>query len=113
MNFVFDEKISTPLCEIMGRNKSNKGHANINMSWHNYTPFYYANFKNMKYQPLRIFELGLGKTNTVIPSSHGGWDTVGVVGGWHACTLCTESSALVQHRANFGGDAQTLKLSFG
>ena len=30
MNFVFDEKKSTPLCEIMGRNKSDKGSININ-----------------------------------------------------------------------------------
>ena len=41
MNYIFDEKIPTPLCEIMGRNKSDKGSLNIHESWHNYTTFYY------------------------------------------------------------------------
>jgi len=82
----------TPLCEIMGQNKSNKGHSNIFMSWHNYTPFYHENllkrYKQTDY--LRIFELGLGTKNTIIPGEQtikiSGWDTDGKVGaslyGW-------------------------------
>jgi hypothetical protein len=81
ISYGHEKYVATELCEIMGRNKSNKGHANLGMSWHNYTPFYYANFKNMRMERLRVFELGLGKTNTIIPSNDGGWDTVGVVGG--------------------------------
>lgn len=71
MNYIFDEKQNTPLCEIMGRNKSDKGHINITQSWHNYTTFYYSIFKNIKYEQLRIFELGLGTNNTSIDSNMG------------------------------------------
>lgn len=56
----FDEKIPTPLCEIMGRHGSDKGHMEITRTWHNYTTFYYQLFKDMKDQPIRLFELGLG-----------------------------------------------------
>ena len=45
MSYLFNEKESTPLCEIMGRNKSDKGDVNITKSWHNYTTFYYSIFK--------------------------------------------------------------------
>jgi hypothetical protein len=71
MNYIFDEKQATPLCEIMGRNRSDKGHQNITASWHNYTTFYYSIFKNLQYNPLRIFELGLGTNNTNLPSNMG------------------------------------------
>lgn len=71
MQFLFDEKTSTPLCEIMGRNKSDKGSINISSSWHNYTPFYYSIFKSICEKPLRVFELGLGTNNTSIPSNMG------------------------------------------
>jgi hypothetical protein len=71
MNYIFDEKIYTPLCEIMGRNKSDKGNININNSWHNYTTFYYSIFKNIQNEKLRIFELGLGTNNINIPSNMG------------------------------------------
>jgi SAM-dependent methyltransferase len=71
MNFVFDEKISTPLCEIMGRNKSDKGSIDITNSWHNYTTFYYLIFKDICKKSLRIFELGLGTNNESIPSNMG------------------------------------------
>jgi hypothetical protein len=63
MNFIFDEKKSTPLCEIIGRNKSDKGHLNITNNLHNYTTFYYSIFKNIQKEKLRIFELGLGTNN--------------------------------------------------
>jgi SAM-dependent methyltransferase len=71
MNYVFDEKQSTPLCEIMGRNKSDKGSINITSSWHNYTTFYYSIFKDIREKSLRIFELGLGTNNVNVPSNMG------------------------------------------
>jgi hypothetical protein len=71
MNYIFDEKTYTPLCEIMGRNKSDKGNININNAWHNYTTFYYSIFKNLQNEKLRIFELGLGTNNINIPSNMG------------------------------------------
>ena len=71
MNFSFDEKKSTPLCEIMGRHKSDKGNINITSSWHNYTTFYYSIFKDLREKKLRIFELGLGTNNVNVPSNMG------------------------------------------
>jgi hypothetical protein len=71
MNFLFDEKQSTPLCEIMGRNRSDKGNINITQSWHNYTTFYYSLFHNICNEHLRIFELGLGTNNLNVPSNMG------------------------------------------
>ena len=84
MIFNFDETQSTPLCEIMGRNQSDKGHQNITECWHNFTTFYYSIFKELRENKLRIFELGLGTNNTNLPSNMGkngrpgaslyGWD---------------------------------------
>lgn len=71
MNFFFDEKQYTPLCEIMGRNQSDKGNIDIINSWHNYTTFYYSIFKNLCNNKLRVFELGLGTNNINIPSNMG------------------------------------------
>ena len=71
MNYIFNEKESTQLCEIMGRNRSDKGNLNITNCWHNYTTFYYSIFKDMKDKPLRIFELGLGTNNVNIPHNMG------------------------------------------
>ena len=71
MNYIFNEKLVTPLCEIMGRNKSDKGSTNITTSWHNYTTFYYSIFKNIRNEKLRIFELGLGTNNVNLPSNMG------------------------------------------
>ena len=71
MTYVFDEKQSTPLCEIMGRNRSDKGSLNIQDSWHNYTTFYYSIFKELREKQLRVFELGLGTNNVNIPSNMG------------------------------------------
>jgi len=83
MNFIFDEKQSTPLCEIMGRNKSDKGHINMNDSWHNYTTFYYSIFKYLRDKKLRIFELGLGTNNVNLPSNMGEGGTPGAsLYGW-------------------------------
>ena len=71
MKYLFNEKQSTPLCEIMGSCGSDKGSVNIVNSWHNYTTFYYSIFKDIKEKQLRIFELGLGTNNTNIPSNMG------------------------------------------
>lgn len=64
-------QISTELCEIMGRNKSDKGHKNISTSWHNYTMYYFTIFNEYKNSPLRIFELGLGTNNVSLKSNMG------------------------------------------
>jgi hypothetical protein len=71
MTYIFDEKTSTPLCEIMGRNRSDKGSIHINTSWHNYTTFYFSIFKDLSKMNLRIFELGLGTNNINLPSNMG------------------------------------------
>jgi len=71
MNYLFDEKKSTLLCEIMGRYGSDKGSINIEYSHHNYTTFYYSIFKNLRENQLRVFELGLGTNNTNISSNMG------------------------------------------
>jgi len=55
----------------MGEQGSDKGHANITASRHNYTTFYYHLFKDMRYKPLRVFELGLGTNNLDVPSNMG------------------------------------------
>ena len=67
MNFCFDENQSTLLCEIMRKNKSDKG----TIYKHNFTTFYYEIFHKMRHHPLRIFELGLGTNNIHLPSSMG------------------------------------------
>jgi hypothetical protein len=71
MNLTFDETTATPLCSIMGNNKSDKGHSDIQSSWHNYTTVYYSLFKDLQDRPLRVFELGLGTNNPSIPSNMG------------------------------------------
>jgi SAM-dependent methyltransferase len=71
MNFHFDEKTPTRLCEIMGRNKSDKGSKNITESWHNYTTFYFSIFDKICEKKLRVFELGLGTNNVKVPSNMG------------------------------------------
>jgi len=71
LQVLFDETTATPLCEIMGRNQSDKGHTMINRSWHNYTTVYYSLFKPLKEKPLRVFELGLGTNNTDVLSNMG------------------------------------------
>lgn len=71
MNFVFDENQTTPLCEIMGRNRSDKGHVRNNYCRHNYTTFYHSIFKDLVGKKLRIFEMGIGTNNVHIPSNMG------------------------------------------
>jgi SAM-dependent methyltransferase len=69
--FSLDNPQSTPLCEIMGRHQSDKGHENIQKSGHNYTLLYYSIFKELRDKKLRIFELGLGTNNESLPSNMG------------------------------------------
>ena len=71
MTYTFDSTQPTILCEIMGRNRSDKGSSDITSSWHNYTTFYYSIFKSMQFDKLRVFELGLGTNNVNIPSNMG------------------------------------------
>lgn len=71
MNYIFNENEVTPLCEIMTRNRSDKGYINIKDAWHNYTTFYYSIFKNIQDKELRIFELGIGTNNPNLPSTMG------------------------------------------
>ena len=71
MNYTFDETSFTPLCEIMGRNRSDKGHINITACWHNYTTCYYKLFESLYDKKLRVFELGLGTNNINVPSNMG------------------------------------------
>jgi hypothetical protein len=56
----YNADISTPLCEIMAKNKSDKGNPNIEKAWHNYTILYYDMFKDLKDKNIRIFEIGIG-----------------------------------------------------
>jgi SAM-dependent methyltransferase len=68
MNFEnLDEFKMTELCEIMNKFKSDKGLKNLNNNEyinHNYTTVYYYLFNNLRYEKIRIFELGLGTNNT-------------------------------------------------
>jgi len=82
-DFEFDINIATPLCEIMGRNNSDKGNINIKNSWHNYTPIYYTLFNDLRDKELRIFELGLGTNKKNLPSNMGKNGTPGAsLYGW-------------------------------
>jgi len=69
--FFFDETKPTVLCEIMGKNKSDKGNKHITYSKHNYTTFYYSIFNKFKKEKIKVFELGLGTNNITIPSNMG------------------------------------------
>jgi len=69
LNLNFNE--TTPLCEIMTRNRSDKGNSNLQWAWHHYTIFYYELWKNIKDKSLRVFELGMGTTDPNIDSNMG------------------------------------------
>ena len=70
-NLQVDVNIPTELCEIMGRNKSDKGNINIMESHHNYTTLYFDLFKNLRQKPLKVFELGIGTNDENLPSNMG------------------------------------------
>ena len=53
---VFDQFTVTELCEIMERNKSDKGSTNIKDCHHNYTTLYHSLFTNIKDNELNIFD---------------------------------------------------------
>ena len=83
MNYSFCPSESTRLCEIMGRNESDKGHENILASRHNYTTFYYSIFNELSEKPLRLFELGLGTNNVNLASNMGPYGRPGAsLYGW-------------------------------
>ena len=67
----FDETKVTPLCEIMGKHGSDKGSKDITKSWHNYTTLYYSLLKDKQQTVKRVFELGIGTTDTSIPNNMG------------------------------------------
>jgi len=76
MNEIFIDLNSTSiLCEIMGRNGSDKSdkHNIVEFSFpkHNYTLVYHELFKNFRFEKLRIFELGLGTNNEYVVSNMG------------------------------------------
>jgi len=71
MDILINTTIPTRLCEIMGRNKSDKGNLDITKCWHNYTLLYYSIFKDICDKKLKVFELGIGTTNTDIPCNMG------------------------------------------
>jgi hypothetical protein len=66
-----DTKIPTPLCEIMGRHGSDKGHQDLTSCRHNYTTIYHRLFELRRQQLLRVFELGLGTTNPAFKANMG------------------------------------------
>lgn len=70
--YIFDVNMSNELCEIMDRNGSDKGKIDLHSSWHNYTKFYNSIFDDLKYETIRLFELGLGTHNRNIPSNMAG-----------------------------------------
>jgi predicted transposase YbfD/YdcC len=81
--YSFDETIPTELCEIMGRNKSDKGHIDIMSCKHNFTTFYHSIFNNIKNNNINIFELGLGTFYSDISSNMGPNGTPGAsLYGW-------------------------------
>jgi hypothetical protein len=76
----------TPICRVMSKYGSDKGHA-----WHNYTTIYFVLFEALRNRPLRFFELGLGTNNSSLPSNMGAKGMPGAsLRGWrdffpHAC----------------------------
>jgi hypothetical protein len=71
LNADINMDICTPLCEIMGKHRSDKGNKDITNSCHNYSIVYYNLFKDLQNKPLRIFELGLGTNNEDVESNMG------------------------------------------
>lgn len=57
-NIDFDN--TTVLCEIMGRNGSDKGNIDLLNTGHNYTILYHDLFKDFQDKEIRLFELGIG-----------------------------------------------------
>ena len=68
--YINNSENPTELCTIMHKYGSDKGSPDMK-GWHNYTLYYYELFKNIRYENLRIFELGLGTNNIYVPSNMG------------------------------------------
>lgn len=66
----YDPSAVTPLCGIMNTFGSDKGDGG-KQGTHNYTTLYYALFKRVRFEPLHIFELGLGTNHLDVPSNMG------------------------------------------
>ena len=83
MDVTFNEKISTKLCKIMNNNRTDKGSLLLGKYGHNYTTFYYSIFKNIQFNILRLFELGIGTNDISVPSNMGKDGRVGAsLYGW-------------------------------
>ena len=67
----YDLQTSTLLCEIIEQKGSDKGGKDLEKTWHNYTPVYFKLFENIRFEKIKIFELGLGTNNVNIPSNMG------------------------------------------
>jgi SAM-dependent methyltransferase len=69
---------STPLCRLMEKYGSDKGRDDI-VNWkHNYTLVYTKLFEKFQGRAIRLFELGLGTNNVLLPSTMA-WN--GIPGG--------------------------------
>jgi hypothetical protein len=71
MSLNIDFGNTTVLCEIMGRNGSDKGNIDLSNTGHNYTILYHDLFKHFQDKEIRLFELGIGTNNPNLPSSMG------------------------------------------
>ena len=73
-----NDRSNTELCDIMNRQKSDKG-----SGWHTYTQFYNSLFAPRRNQDLNVFEVGLGTNNVDVESSMGTGGTPGAsLRGW-------------------------------
>jgi len=65
-------KEETTLCNLIVKYGSDKGYTSTKPdNRHNYTLYYNNLFSPVRYEKLRIFELGIGTTNTSIPNHMG------------------------------------------
>jgi hypothetical protein len=67
----FDFNTSTKVCQAMQNYGSDKGSAKVGIGWHNYTIVYNKLFAPLFEKKLRIFELGIGTTNTTFHNHMG------------------------------------------
>ncbi len=70
INVGFDPTGPTLLCEIMETLGSDKG-STSGRTRHDYTKYYAALFAKVRYEPLRIFEMGIGTNDVAFPSNMG------------------------------------------
>ena len=61
----------TPLCPLMDKYGSDKGPRVNNSTHHTYTEVYHQMFKDIRDNPMNIFEVGIGTTNLGILSHMG------------------------------------------